>query len=423
MTDVVGNFWSSDIAGFIVALGVGLLIGVERERRKRDSSVGVAGGVRTHAIVALAGALARQFDGLWILGIGATFVALLVLLAYARDRSQDLGVTSEVTLFATYLLGALAVGEPQMAAGVGVVVALMLALRETLHRFVDRTLTDREILDALLLAGAALVVLPLMPDEAVDSLGVVNPRVIWELTVLVLSLNGFGYIALRALGPGRGLPIAGFFGGFVSSAATIGVLGARARAASSLFGAAVAGGLLSSVATVVQLGLVLSVVEHGMLQVLLPTLISMALVAVVASLLFMRRLDHTSDAQDGHLQGRAFEPGRALVFSITVTALLWLSAYLRDRYGAPGALAGIAFGGFADAHSATASAAALAAKGVLSEAAAAAAVMMAVVTNTVTKLAVAVASGGLRYALMLAGPLLAMAAVGSVIAYLTLRLN
>lgn len=417
------DFWSSELAGFVVALGVGLLIGVERERRKRESKIGVAGGVRTHAIVALAGALARQFTGIWILAIGAVFVGVLVLLVYARERTEDLGVTSEVTLFATYLLGALAVSEPQLAAGVGVVVALMLALRETLHRFVERTLTDREVLDAMLLAGAALVVLPLMPDEAVDRLGVVNPRVIWELTVLVLSLNGFGYVALRAFGPGRGLPIAGFFGGFVSSAATIGVLGTRAKSSPALFGVAVAGGLLSSVATVIQLGLVLSVVEPGMLQVLLPTLIAMAIVAVVASMLFMRRLDRHQDSAEGHLQGRAFEPGRALVFSVTVTALLWISAFLRDRYGAAGALVGIAFGGFADAHSATASAAALAAKGVLSEGPAAAAVMMAVLTNTATKIVVATVSGGWRYALTLAGPLLAMAAAGSAVAFVTLRVT
>ncbi|MEY4358022.1 MAG: hypothetical protein RL469_1348, partial [Pseudomonadota bacterium] len=152
-------------------------------------------------------------------------------------------------------------------------------------------------------------------------------------------------------------------------------------------------------------------------------LIAMALVAVVASLVFVRKLGPDAAAPDSKLQGRAFEPVRALVFSITVTALLWASAFLRELYGAAGALVGIAFGGFADAHSATASAAALAAKGVLAEGPAAAAVMIAVLTNTVTKLVVAAVSGGARYAATLAGPLLAMAAVGSVVAYLTLRLS
>lgn len=417
----IAEFWRSEYAAFVVALGVGLLIGVERERRKRDLSAGVAGGVRTHAIVALIGALTRQFAGLEMLAVGAAFIGGLVCLAYWRDRSPDLGITSEVTLFATYLLGALAVGAPQLAAAVGVVVALMLALRETLHRFVDRTLTDREVLDGLLLAGAALVVLPLMPDESVDIYGVVNPRTIWELTVLVLAINGFGYVALRALGAGRGLPLAGFFGGFVSSAATIGALGTQARRNAALFDAAVAGGLLSSIATVVQLGLVLEVVEPGMVMRLWETLAAMAVVAIGFSSWVVAKLSDGKPVDDAPMHGRAFEPGRALVFSMTVTALLWTAALLQARFGAGGALLGIAFGGFADAHSAAASAAALAAKGVLTDGAAAAGVMMAVLTNTVTKIVVAAVSGGRRYAIRLAGPLLTMAAAGAAAAWLTLQ--
>jgi len=109
------------------------------------------------------------------------------------------------------------------------------------------------------------------------------------------------------------------------------------------------------------------------------------------------------------------------VFSMTVTALLWTAALLQARFGAGGALLGIAFGGFADAHSAAASAAALAAKGVLTDGAAAAGVMMAVLTNTVTKIVVAAVSGGRRYAIRLAGPLLTMAAAGAAAAWLTLQ--
>ena len=96
------------VAGLLVALGIGLLIGLERERRKLDPSFGAAGGVRTHAVVALSGALAMQFTGLLLVAVGAAFIGALVVVAYWRDRSPDTGVTSEVTLFTTYLLGAYA---------------------------------------------------------------------------------------------------------------------------------------------------------------------------------------------------------------------------------------------------------------------------------------------------------------------------
>ncbi|NDB25669.1 MAG: MgtC/SapB family protein, partial [Gammaproteobacteria bacterium] len=156
------------LVGFIVALAVGLLIGIERERRKRDPSVGSAGGLRTHVIAALAGAIAVQFPGVAVLVAGAVFVGALVVVAYWRSRSADPGLTSEITLFTTYLLGAMAPRLPELAAAIGVVMALLLALRSVLHGLVSKALSDREVLDLLLLAAAALVIWPLMPDRSID---------------------------------------------------------------------------------------------------------------------------------------------------------------------------------------------------------------------------------------------------------------
>lgn len=188
------------LVGFIVALAVGLLIGIERERRKRDPSVGSAGGLRTHVIAALAGAIAVQFPGVAVLVAGAVFVGALVVVAYWRSRSADPGLTSEITLFTTYLLGAMAPRLPELAAAIGVVMALLLALRSVLHGLVSKALSDREVLDLLLLAAAALVIWPLMPDRSIDRYGVINPQTLWELTLLVLMLNAIGYVALRRLG-------------------------------------------------------------------------------------------------------------------------------------------------------------------------------------------------------------------------------
>jgi len=399
---------ASPATGIAVALGIGLLIGLERERRGRDPKVGLAGGLRTHAVVALAGALAMQFPGLLLVVAGALFVGALVVVAYWRSHSADPGVTSEVTLFTTYLLGAYATVQPALAAGIGVVVALTLLLRETLHRFVSRTLTEREVLDMMLLAAAALLLLPLLPDRAVDALGVVNPRRVGELTLLVLAINGLGHIALRWLGPGRGLPLAGFFGGFVSSAATIGAMGLKARAAPTHTRLAAAAGLCSSVATALQVLLVLAVAHPALLaRWTLPALL-MAAVAVVAAWALWRDGVESSAAEALADESRAFQPLHALAFSATVTALTWAAAWSVQRYGEAGALFGIGLGGLADAHSATASAGTLAAEGVLALPAASFAILLALAANTATKLVVAATTGGLRYATLLAGPHLAM---------------
>jgi uncharacterized membrane protein (DUF4010 family) len=280
--------WTLPYGGFLVALGIGLLIGVERERRKVDSSVGAPGGIRTHAIIALMGAAAASFDSPAIVVSGAAVVGALAVGSYLRSNAPDPGITSEVALFSTYLIGALAINAPQLAAALGVLIALLLASRGVLHEFARRSLSDREVLDAILLSGAALVVLPLMPDRGVDPYGVVNPQLVWRLTVLVLLLNAFGYVALRALGPGRGLPLAGLFGGFVSSTATIGAMGAQARATPALARAAATAATLSSLATVLQMSMVLSLVNSDLLAQLAPGLAGMGLVAVIWAFMGMR---------------------------------------------------------------------------------------------------------------------------------------
>jgi uncharacterized membrane protein (DUF4010 family) len=342
------------------------------------------------------------------------FVGALVVVAYWRSRSVDPGITSEVTLFTTYLLGAYATVQPMLAAAIGVVVALTLLLREALHRFVSRTLTEREVLDMMLLAAAALVLLPLLPDRAVDGLGVVNPRRVGQLTLLVLAINGLGHIALRWLGPGRGLPLAGFFGGFVSSAATIGAMGLKVRAMPTHTRLIAVAALCSSIATALQVLMVLAVV-HPPLMVgwTLPALLMTAV--AVASAWLLWREGAAVTAGDGVAdESRAFQPLHALAFSATVTALTWVAAWLVQRFGEAGALFGIGLGGLADAHSAAASAGALAAEGVLALPAASLAILLALVANTATKLVVAATTGGLRYATLLAGPHLAMLAAAGI---------
>lgn len=381
----------------MVALGVGLLIGVDRERAKGSGPGRGAAGVRTFALVALLGALAATLESIVLVTLFGAGVILLAATAYVRSQSADPGVTTEIALVLTYALGVLAVANAALAAGIGVLVALLLASRSSIHEFVRQRLTDREELDAILLAAAALIVLPLLPDHAVDPYGVVNPQVIWRLTVAVLLVNAFGYVALRTLGAKAGLAAAGFFGGFISSAATIGTMGRRARAEPALARSTVAGAALSSVATVVQLALVLAIANPALLARLAIALGMMGAVAALYGLLFYYLAARALNAVDT-VSGRAFQPGYALAFALAVTALLLACAYLADRFGAQGATIGIALAGFGDAHSAAVSTARLLATGRLVESAAVVTMVLAISTNSVTKIVVAYASGGWPYA-------------------------
>lgn len=408
------QFWASSAAGFVVAFAVGLLIGVERERRKTDPSVGTAGGIRTHVIVALAGALAVQFPGFWVVVTGAVFIGTLVIISYWRDRSVDPGLTSEVTLFTTYLLGALAPEFPELAGAVGAVIALVLALRSALHRLARKAMSDREVLDLLLLAASALVILPLMPDRAVDSAGVVNPQRIWGLTLLVLMMNAAGYLALRTMGPARGLSLAAFFGGFISSTATIGVLGSRTASEPDKTRLTAGAAMISSVATPLQLLVLLAAIDHSLLMRWSLPAIAMIATAIAGAVVLLRRDGALADHALESFKGRAFQPLQAIVFSVTVTAMLWCAAWLDRALGSGGAIAGLIFGGLADAHSAVVGTAGLVSSGGLSESAGALAILGALGTNTVSKLVVAGATGGRHFVSRLAPGLILMWLAGAV---------
>src|SRR6476620_7244919 len=126
----------SRLAGFAIALGIGLLIGADRERRKGEGPAPAAAGIRTFAIVALAGAAGREIGGDVVLATVIAGIAALAALSYWRTGAEDPGLTTETALLLTVLLGALAMDQPSLAAATGVVVAALLHEREKLHRFV-----------------------------------------------------------------------------------------------------------------------------------------------------------------------------------------------------------------------------------------------------------------------------------------------
>jgi uncharacterized membrane protein (DUF4010 family) len=232
----------------------------------------------------------------------------------------------------------------------------------------------------------------------------------------MLGINALGHVALRALGPDRGLPVAGFFGGFISSVATIGAMGAKARAAPGLLDIAAAAALCSSVATAAQVVLVVSVANPSLVKGwLLPAALMAAIPAAAAGWLWRR----SAAARDGEgvepMESRAVQPFHALAFSVTVTAMTVLAAWLALRFGDSGAQLGIGVGGFVDAHSATASAAVLAGQGALTDAQALQAILWALCANTLTKLVVAYATAGHAYLQRLLWPHFAMLAAAALV--------
>nr|WP_300302837.1 DUF4010 domain-containing protein [Ferrovibrio sp.] len=395
-------------------MGIGLLIGAERERRKGDGPARAAAGIRTFSIAALAGATALTAGGALLLTITTAGTALLAAFAYHRESGgetgdRDPGLTSEIALVLTVLLGGLCMQQPGLAAAIGVTVAVLLAARTPMHVFVRQVLTTEEVRDGLIFAGATLVILPLLPDRAMGPFEAFNPAKIWILVILVMAIGGIGHIAVRALGARYGLPLAGFAGGFVSSTATIGAMGSRATKKPGDRTAAVAAAVLSTIATVLQMALVLAATS-------LPVLYSLALplgLAGLAAIGYGAIFTLSALRQDGAHEtepGRAFSLRGALIFAALLTAILFAAAALQHFHGAAGVLAAAALAGFADTHSAAISVAALTQDERLEVAAAAVPILAAFTTNTLSKAVFAWSTGGSGFALRVIPGLLLVAA-------------
>lgn len=389
------------------ALGAGLLIGIERERRKGHGAQRQFAGVRTFTLAAVMGAVAQSIGLPWLVILGGLLILTLTAIRYARERATDPGITTELALFVTYLLGVHAIEHPRFAAGAAVIVATLLYARQGLHRFSTELLSPTELRDGLVLAGAALVVLPLIPATPLTWLGGLDPRRLWALAVLFMTLQGLGHVALRAFGPRAGLALGGLLSGFVSSTATTAALGARARRNPALLPSCIAGAWFSTVSTAVQLALVAAAIHPASLTALRAPLAAMLVTALVLATLALRRQhDGAATQSDGH----AFHLLPSLGFAALLAGVTAGVGLIERHYGLAGATLGIALAGFADAHAAATSALSLAAGDLVDPPTLARCVLIAMSTNTCSKVLLAWLNGGARYGSWTGAGLLLIAA-------------
>ena len=410
---------ANSLVGLVVALGVGLLIGAERERRKASGRPTSIAGVRTFAVVAVTGAVSFLLGGPVLLAVAAAATALFAIVAITAIRDDDPGITTEAALMLTVLIGALAVRDPALGAGTGVAVAILLAVRTPLHRFVSSVLTQGEFSDGLILAGATLVVLPLLPDRALGPFKALNPHSIWLVVVLILAIGAGGHVAVRGLGARFGLPIAGLASGFISSIATIAAMGARAARAPALLPSAAAGAVLSTVATIVQVALVVGATSVPALRaVAWPLACAGGAAAAYGAIFTLRAL--REPAADDTEPRRAFSLFGAVTFAATLGAILLASAALRAWFGTAGTVVAAALAGLVDAHAAAVSAAALVASGHMPAQDAVVPILVGLSTNTVTKVILTCTSGGRAFAVRVL-PGLALVIVAAWIGMIAMR--
>ena len=214
------------VQNFLIALLLGALVGVEREKHRRNEHPGNFGGLRTYILFAQAGAisawLSLHLQSPWLFVITVLIVALAVIAAYVLENQRTAaspGLTSEISAITVCLLGgAIVFGYAELAVMLGILTSAILTFKQPLHGLVAKIDID-DMYAGLKLLIASFIVLPLLPNHAIDPWQALNPYRLWLLVILISSMSLLGYIAVRWLGTAHGTVVTGISGGLASSTA------------------------------------------------------------------------------------------------------------------------------------------------------------------------------------------------------------
>jgi uncharacterized membrane protein (DUF4010 family) len=208
------------------AIGIGFMIGLQREFAKGRGKQSIVAGERTFALFGLTGWLAAFITS--EISSPIPFIAIIFLVgilaavSYFVDAWKGkVGLTTEVAIIITILIGALCFwGYLALAAAIGIATTVLLSLKLETDRFV-RALTREDISAALQFAVITAIVLPILPNEAIfpPPFDVLNLYKIWLMVVFISGISFLGYVAIKFVGPEQGIGLTGLLGGLVSSTA------------------------------------------------------------------------------------------------------------------------------------------------------------------------------------------------------------
>jgi uncharacterized membrane protein (DUF4010 family) len=422
------------ISRLAVALGIGLLMGLERGWRTRDAAPGSrAAGIRTFAISGLLGgaigALAEAAGGAASLGGGlaiglafAAYAAVIAAFCLEENRAEKtFSATTAVAAMLTFGFGAYAVvGDLRVAAAGAVAAAAVLALRENLHGWIE-ALTWPELRSGLVLLAMTFIVLPIVPDDTIGPYGGVNPREVWIIAILLAAVSFAGYAAVKAFGQSRGTLLAGAAGGLASSTAVTIANARRAAAREGPTRLLAAGVALASAVMFLRVGVIVAILKPVLVVLVAPTLFAMAVAAAgyaVAVVVWRAAGDDTRQS----VQFRnPFGFWSVIGFALLLAVIIMLGRATAETFGASGAILGAAIVGLVDVDAITVSIARLT-PDIMHARTAALAILAAVATDTASKIAIGAVIGRGRFALEVGVMALVCFAAGGVALWGTLSL-
>ncbi len=386
-----------------IALAIGLLIGIERGWVARGEAEGErAAGLRTHGLAGLLGgvwgAIVLPYGAWGVIALAIAFVFVGALIGAYRYREnvhdETFGATTAVAVLLTFSLGAYAViGDIQAAVAAAVATTAILALKTFLHGFVERITWD-ELRSGLALLVMSFILLPVLPNRAIDPWDAVNPFELWLMTVLIGAISFAGYIAVRLIGYRRGVAVAGMAGGLASSTAATAAMSRLAREQPSQMGACAAGAIFANAIMAPRVLAVVAVINPTLAWRLAAPVIAAGVVFALAGAFLLRRSASERPGESSSLAvANPLDLFAVLKFGALLATVMVLSRLATHFAGSAGAYALAVVSGIVDVDAIALTMARLGASEI-GAGAAAGAVLLALLSNTASKIVMGSVIGG-----------------------------
>ncbi|MGD9543186.1 MAG: MgtC/SapB family protein [Methylocystis sp.] len=392
-----------------IALAIGLLIGLERGWKSRGEAESErAAGLRTNGLAALLGgvwgAIVQPYGAAGVVALAIAFVfvgALIGVYRYRENvRDESFGATTAVAAALAFSLGAFAVvGDIQAAAAAAVATTAILALKTFLHGFVERV-TWAELRSGLALLAMSFILLPVLPNRAIDPWNAVNPFELWLMTILIGVISFAGYVAVKLVGYRRGVAVAGMAGGLASSTAATAAMSRLARENPAQIGASAAGAIFANAMMAPRVVVVIAVINTTLAWRLAPPAIAAGVLFALAGIFLLWRNEKPRESRSLSV-GNPLDLVAVLKFGALLATVMILSRLATHFAGSAGAYALALMSGVVDVDAIGLTMARIGASEIGAPAAAGA-VLLAMLSNTASKVVISWAIGGAAMGVRLA---------------------
>lgn len=393
--ELLNGILSPFFIGLLVSAGVGLIIGLEREFNTHDEP-GHVGGIRTFILVAILGYsigfLAKSIYSAIIIAALAGFFLLVTVAYYVQAKKGKLGLTTELALLLTFVLGiVISEGHFRESLAIVVLMTLVLSLKEKLHGFIRR-ITEEELFAFIKFAVLALLILPMLPDESFGPEGLLNLRDMGWIAVLVLSISFTGYLLLKFGNPKKGILLTALIGGLFSSTLVAWVFSARSRERRDLAPAFGSGIVMASSIMYIRVFALTTLFAFPVALLLLAPLFFMWLASLTPVWQLWRTRQTESDAPQLS-PGNPLDVKNAILFILLYIGVTLLMFGSRQWLGTTLTYLSGAIAGIADIDAITISTAKWAAMTPESNRQAVVIILLAMMSNSLFKLSVSVFNG------------------------------